>query len=80
MPGARVVAHQQRCPAQQGLEGTEIAPSTQVERAALGLRQDGAAAPPLQRGLHSKGFKGLLLAHQERRIRHFHETLDEYLG
>ena len=52
----------------------------QEQKLHLALRQDGAAAPPLQRGLHSKCFKGLLLAHQERRIRHFHETLDEYLG
>ena len=45
----------------------------------LALRQDGDAAPPLQRGMRSRGFKGLHLAHQERRIRHFHATLDTYL-
>jgi len=45
----------------------------------LALRQDGDAAPPLQRGMRSRGFQGLHLAHQERRIRHFHATLDRYL-
>jgi hypothetical protein len=45
----------------------------------LALFQDGEAAPPQQRGLGSRGFRGLLLAHQERRIRHFHAVLEEYL-
>jgi hypothetical protein len=45
----------------------------------LALRQDGDAAPPQQRGLASRGFKGMVLAHQERRIRHFHGVLEEYL-
>ena len=49
------------------------------EKLHLALRQDGNAAPPLQRGMRSRGFKGLHLSHQERRIRHFHETLDTYL-
>jgi phenylpropionate dioxygenase-like ring-hydroxylating dioxygenase large terminal subunit len=46
----------------------------------LALFQDGQAAPPQQRGLASRGFRGLWLAHQERRIRHFHAILDEYLA
>jgi hypothetical protein len=46
----------------------------------LALIQDGDAAPPQQRGLRSRGFKGLHLAHQERRIRHFHDVLMRYLG
>jgi len=46
----------------------------------LALRQDGDAAPPQQRGLASRGFKGLVLAHQERRIRHFHAVLERYLA
>jgi phenylpropionate dioxygenase-like ring-hydroxylating dioxygenase large terminal subunit len=45
----------------------------------LALQQDGWAAPPQQHGLHSRGFQGLHLAHQERRIRHFHHVLDGYL-
>jgi phenylpropionate dioxygenase-like ring-hydroxylating dioxygenase large terminal subunit len=45
----------------------------------LALQQDAAAAPPVQAGMRSAGFQGLELAHQERRIRHFHRTLDEYL-
>jgi phenylpropionate dioxygenase-like ring-hydroxylating dioxygenase large terminal subunit len=46
----------------------------------LALFQDGEAAPPQQRGLESRGFRGLQLARQERRIRHFHAILDEYLA
>ena len=45
----------------------------------LALRQDGDAAGPLQQGMRSRGFQGLVLAHQERRIRHFHANLDGYL-
>jgi phenylpropionate dioxygenase-like ring-hydroxylating dioxygenase large terminal subunit len=46
----------------------------------LALQQDGWAAPPLQRGIRSQGYQGLWLAHQERRIRHFHHVLDGYLA
>jgi len=45
----------------------------------LALQQDAAAAPPVQAGMRSRGYPGLYLAHQERRIRHFHRVLDEYL-
>lgn len=46
----------------------------------LALLQDGNQAAPQQRGLASRGFRGLHLAHQERRIRHFHSVLGEYVG
>lgn len=46
----------------------------------LALLQDGNAAPPQQRGLASRGFRGLHLARQERRIRHFHAVLGRMLG
>ncbi|MBK7948163.1 MAG: hypothetical protein IPK00_05380 [Deltaproteobacteria bacterium] len=46
----------------------------------LALLQDGNQAAPQQRGLASRGFRGLLLAHQERRIRHFHAVLERYVG
>ena len=45
----------------------------------LALRQDGDTAAPLQAGMHSSGFKGLHLAHQERRILNFHRVLEEYV-
>jgi hypothetical protein len=45
----------------------------------LALQQDAAAAAPVQAGMRSRGYTGLYLAHQERRIRHFHRVLDEYL-
>lgn len=46
----------------------------------LALLQDGNQAAPQQRGLASRGFRGLLLAHQERRIRHFHAVLERMVG
>lgn len=45
----------------------------------LALRQDGDTAAPLQAGMHSSGFQGLHLAHQERRILNFHRVLGEYV-
>ena len=46
----------------------------------LALQQDAAAAPPVQAGMRSTGYRGLYLAHQERRIRHFHHVLEEYVA
>jgi hypothetical protein len=43
------------------------------------LQQDAAASPPVQAGMRSSGFTGLYLAHQERRIRHFHRVLQDYV-
>jgi nitrite reductase/ring-hydroxylating ferredoxin subunit len=34
----------------------------------------------VQRGMQSSGFQGLLLGENERRIRHMHHTIDEYLA
>ena len=42
--------------------------------------QDSFSLPGTQDGLHSEGFRGLWLGYQERRIRHFHATLEEYLS
>lgn len=44
------------------------------------LDQDVANLPGIQAGMRSRGYRGLFLGHQERRIRHFHETLLRYLG
>ncbi len=49
------------------------------QRLHLALRQDGDACPAVQRGMRSRGFAGPTLAHQERRIRHFHRVLSDYL-
>lgn len=47
----------------------------------LVVDQDAFNLPRVQRGMHSKGFnKGLWLPFQERRIRHFHKTLESYTG
>ena len=44
------------------------------------LQQDADNVSVNQRGLKSDGFKGMLLGDQELRLRHFHNTLDKYLG
>jgi phenylpropionate dioxygenase-like ring-hydroxylating dioxygenase large terminal subunit len=42
--------------------------------------QDLSVAASQQRALRSAGFRPFYLAHQERRVQHFHETLDDYVG
>lgn len=44
------------------------------------LQQDADNVSINQRGLKSDGFRGMLLGDQELRLRHFHNTLDEYLS
>jgi phenylpropionate dioxygenase-like ring-hydroxylating dioxygenase large terminal subunit len=44
------------------------------------LAQDFFNLPRIQAGMQSSGFSGLHLGDQEIRIRHFHHTLDGYLG
>ncbi|MCG8588585.1 MAG: aromatic ring-hydroxylating dioxygenase subunit alpha [Proteobacteria bacterium] len=44
------------------------------------LDQDARNLPGVQRGMHSEGFEGSWLSDQERRIRHFHHTLDQMLA
>jgi phenylpropionate dioxygenase-like ring-hydroxylating dioxygenase large terminal subunit len=43
------------------------------------LQQDAQNAPAIQAGLNSDGFRGSLLGDLERRIRHFHTVLDDYM-
>lgn len=45
----------------------------------LVLDQDAANLPGVQKGMNSKGFRGLWLGKQELRIRHFHKVLDDYV-
>lgn len=44
------------------------------------LDQDLHNLPRVQAGMQSRAFTGLLLNAQERRIRHFHRTLETYVG
>ena len=44
------------------------------------LDQDLYNLPRVQAGMRSRGFEGLLLNRQERRIRHFHRVLESYVG
>ena len=45
----------------------------------LGLDQDSYNLPRVQKGMNSRSFKGLLINYRERRIRHMHKVLDDYL-
>lgn len=42
--------------------------------------QDAHSLPGTQAGMHSAGFKGLWIGDHERRIRHFHDTVEQYLN
>jgi phenylpropionate dioxygenase-like ring-hydroxylating dioxygenase large terminal subunit len=44
------------------------------------LDQDLYNLPRVQAGMRSRAFEGLLLSAQERRVRHFHRVLDDYLS
>ncbi|MEH6589874.1 MAG: aromatic ring-hydroxylating dioxygenase subunit alpha [Halioglobus sp.] len=44
------------------------------------LQQDADNVSINQKGISSDGFRGMLLGDQELRLRHFHNTLDRYLG
>ncbi len=46
----------------------------------LVLDQDSVNLPHVQKGLHSEAFQGLHISHQERRIRHMHKTLMDYIN
>lgn len=68
-----------------GEDAPERAPHRELVHGkdSLGLvvDQDAFNLPRVQKGMHSKGFnKGLWIPYQERRIRHFHKTLEGYVG
>jgi argininosuccinate synthase len=45
----------------------------------LVLDQDSVNVPHVQKGMNSSAYKGLWISHQERRIRHMHKTLMDYI-
>ncbi|MBH77811.1 MAG: hypothetical protein CL897_06250 [Dehalococcoidia bacterium] len=45
----------------------------------LVLDQDSYNLPRVQKGMNSRAYKGLLINYRERRIRHMHKVLDNYL-
>lgn len=45
----------------------------------LVLDQDSVNVPHIQKGMHSSGYEGLWISHQERRVRHMHATLMGYI-
>ncbi len=46
----------------------------------LVLDQDSVNLPHIQKGMRSSSYKGLWISNQERRIRHMHETLMNYIS
>ena len=57
----------------------EVMPSM-PRQGAVALQQDAASVGLVQQGMHSAGFKGLLLGNQEIRLRHFYRTIDRHLA
>jgi phenylpropionate dioxygenase-like ring-hydroxylating dioxygenase large terminal subunit len=45
----------------------------------LVLDQDSVNLPHIQKGMHSSAYEGLWISNQERRIRHMHSTLMDYI-
>jgi hypothetical protein len=45
----------------------------------LVLDQDAYNLPRVQRGMNSRSFEGLWINYKERRIRHMHKVIDDYL-
>ena len=43
------------------------------------LAQDGSNMPTMQAGVASDSFKGMILSEQEIRLRHFHQTVDDFI-
>jgi phenylpropionate dioxygenase-like ring-hydroxylating dioxygenase large terminal subunit len=69
--------------------GTDCSGATRPERRYLTpgdggvgyvLEQDGVMIPYVQKGVHSRGFRGARLSEQEQRVRHFHCEIDSYLA
>ncbi|MDX1580453.1 MAG: SRPBCC family protein, partial [Alphaproteobacteria bacterium] len=46
----------------------------------LVLDQDSVNVPHVQKGMRSRAYRGLWISEQERRIRHMHETLMDYIN
>lgn len=44
------------------------------------LRQDASNMDTMQRGVQSRGFRGMILCDQEIRLRHFHQTIDRFIS
>ena len=43
------------------------------------MDQDSYNLPRVQKGMNSRAYPGLLINYRERRIRHMHKVLDNYL-
>ena len=60
--------------------------TTETEKAAVAYfreilgPEDVALVESVQKGLHSRGMRGLWISHHERRIRNFHHWYEKYMG
>ncbi|MEQ9394359.1 aromatic ring-hydroxylating oxygenase subunit alpha [Haliea sp.] len=67
------------------LSGTTVLPRTYIETDDLEnlgpvISQDRVMVPRVQKGIHSKGFKGSVYSEQEIRIRHFFDEYYKYMN
>lgn len=62
-----------------GSQGHELWP-TRISNLGRILEEDTQFAPKIQESVETKGFDGLYLSYQERRIYHWHEELDRRIG
>jgi choline monooxygenase len=53
---------------------------TRIENFNRILQEDIEFVPQIQKSMHSRGFRGITLSYQERRIYHWHEELDRRIG
>ena len=44
------------------------------------MDEDTAVFPIQQRGLRSRGYQGVYLSSQERRVQYYHQVIDEYIA
>ena len=65
--------------APEGAEGHELWP-TRMSNFERILEEDVQFAPRIQESVEARGFSGMVLSYQERRIYHWHEELDRRIG
>lgn len=63
----------------EGSEGHEMWP-TRISNLVRILEEDTQFAPSIQKSVEAKGFEGLTLSYQERRIYAWHMELDRLMG
>ena len=58
----------------------DFRPAGSTRSLGMVIDQDAANLASVQAGMNSSGYPGLWLGDQERRLRHFHQTISDYVG